>query len=59
MLQPGGFLLNPLLKYGITFGQFCRHIVQCSFVAPADVCALGKIAMTDGTRHCQQLPPRL
>ncbi len=31
MLQPGGFLLNPLLKYGITFGQFCRHIVQRRF----------------------------
>ena len=24
MLQPGGFLLNPLLKYGITFRQFCQ-----------------------------------
>ena len=64
VLQSRRFFLHPLFQHGITFGQFFRHIIQCRaqsghLITPADTRALGKITLADGSRHRQQLLPRL
>ena len=64
VLQTRRFLLYPLFQHRVTFGQFFRHIIQrraqrCHLITPTDMCALSKITLTDGSRHRQQLFPRL